>query len=149
MGSRRNLKPLQPHEFHRMMWVQLPGEKEDSLKGSNCSKDFTIASSALGSALQSLGLHRTNEEVQDMLSLGGEAESGSISFPEFLTIAWSQMEGKTDDDHEEFWRMLDPDRRGSITVREYIHVICGSGGMRITEEDLDEMFRGSGVDRHA
>ena len=72
--------------------------------------------------------------------------SGSIDFPEFLTLMSRKMhDQETEDEIKEAFRVFDKDGNGVISPAELRHVMMNLGE-KITDEDVDEMIREADVD---
>ena len=74
------------------------------------------------------------------------AGSGSIDFPEFLTMMARKMKD-TDSEEEirEAFRVFDKDGNGYISAAELRHVMTNLGE-KLTDEEVDEMIREADTD---
>lgn len=73
------------------------------------------------------------------------ADSGSINFPEFLTLmARSIREPDTEDDLREAFQVFDKDGNGFITSAELRHVMTNLGE-KLTDAEVEEMIKEADV----
>nr|XP_023968152.1 calmodulin isoform X1 [Chrysemys picta bellii] len=105
--------------------------------------DGTITTSELGSIMRSLGQNPTEAELQDMIGELDPDGSGTIDFPEFLSMMARKMRD-TDSEEEirEAFRVFDEDGNGYITLR---HVMTNLGE-KLTDEEVDEMIKEANAD---
>ncbi|XP_065408466.1 calmodulin-like protein 3 isoform X2 [Chrysemys picta bellii] len=108
--------------------------------------DGTITTSELGSIMRSLGQNPTEAELQDMIGELDPDGSGTIDFPEFLSMMARKMRD-TDSEEEirEAFRVFDEDGNGYITVTELRHVMTNLGE-KLTDEEADEMIKEANAD---
>ncbi|XP_069110890.1 uncharacterized protein [Argopecten irradians] len=103
--------------------------------------DGTITSKELGTVMRSLGQHPTESDLKDMINEVDTDGSGTIDFPEFLSMMVRTL--KDSPDHEELleaFRVFDKDGNGFINAKELRHVMI-SLGEKLTEEEVDEMIK--------
>ena len=72
--------------------------------------DGTITTKELGTVMRSLGQNPTEAELQDMINEVDQDGSGSIDFPEFLTLMSRKMhDTDTEEEIKEAFRVFDKD----------------------------------------
>jgi hypothetical protein len=78
--------------------------------------------------MRSLGQNPTEAELHDMIGEIGTQESGTIEFPEFLTMMARKMQD-TDSEEEikEAFKVFDKDGTGYISAEELRHVMTNLG----------------------
>ncbi|XP_044836073.1 calmodulin-like protein 5 [Mauremys mutica] len=103
--------------------------------------DGTITTSELGTVMRSLGQNPTEAELQDMIGELDADGSGTVDFPEFLSMMARKMRD-TDSEEEirEAFRVFDRDKNGYISAAELRHVMTNLGE-KLTDEEVDEMIR--------
>uniref|UniRef100_A0A674IHC4 EF-hand domain-containing protein n=1 Tax=Terrapene triunguis TaxID=2587831 RepID=A0A674IHC4_9SAUR len=108
--------------------------------------DGTITTGELGNIMLSLGQNPTEAELQDMIGELDPDGSGTIDFPEFLSMMERKMRD-TDSEEEirEAFRVFDEDGNGYITVAELRHVMTNLGE-KLTDEEVDEMIKEADAD---
>eukprot|EP00299_Pterocystis_sp_00344_P003719 c14489_g1_i1.p2 GENE.c14489_g1_i1~~c14489_g1_i1.p2 ORF type:complete len:154 (-),score=48.71 c14489_g1_i1:26-487(-) len=108
--------------------------------------DGTVTTKELGTVMRSLGQNPTEAELQDMINEVDVDNSGTIDFPEFLTMMSRKMQD-TDADEEikEAFKVFDKDGDGYISAQELRHVMANLGE-KLTDEEVEEMIREADVD---
>nr|XP_048706118.1 calmodulin-like protein 3 [Caretta caretta] len=103
--------------------------------------DGSITTSELGTVMRSLGQNPTEAELQDMISELDADGSGTVDFPEFLSMMARKMRD-TDSEEEirEAFRVFDRDKNGYISAAELRHVMTNLGE-KLTDEEVDEMIK--------
>ena len=77
--------------------------------------DGTITTKELGTVMRSLGQNPTEAELQDMINEVDQDGSGSIDFPEFLTLMSRKMhDTDTEEEIKEAFRVFDKD--GNVCI---------------------------------
>ena len=72
--------------------------------------------------------------------------SGSIEFPEFLTLMSRKMkEADSEEEIKEAFKVFDKDGNGFIGAAELRHVMTNLGE-KLTDEEVDEMVREADID---
>jgi calmodulin len=72
--------------------------------------------------------------------------SGTIDFPEFLTMMSRKMNNvDSDEELREAFRVFDRDGDGFISAAELRHVMTNLGE-KLTDEEVDEMIREADID---
>merc|ERR1712146_257861 len=85
-------------------------------------------------------------ELQDMINEVDQDGSGTIDFPEFLTLMARKMQDSdSEEEIKEAFRVFDKDGNGFISVAELRHVMTNLGE-KLTDEEVDEMIREADVD---
>merc|ERR1711971_334485 len=108
--------------------------------------DGTITTKELGTVMRSLGQNPTEAELMDMIQEIGADGSGTIDFPEFLTMMARKM--KDSDSEEEIleaFKVFDKDGNGFISAAELRHIMTNLGE-KLTDEEVDEMIREADID---
>eukprot|EP00980_Cylindrotheca_fusiformis_P019151 scaffold6486_cov96-Cylindrotheca_fusiformis.AAC.15 len=106
----------------------------------------TITTKELGTVMRSLGQNPTEAELQDMIQEIDADGSGTIDFPEFLTMMARKMKD-TDSEEEilEAFKVFDKDGNGFISAAELRHIMTNLGE-KLTDEEVDEMIREADID---
>ena len=106
----------------------------------------TLETKHLGSVLQALEQHVTDAELRDMINDIDQDGSGTIDFPEFLTLMARKMQDSdSEEEIKEAFRVFDKDGNGFISAAELRHVMTNLGE-KLTDEEVDEMIREADVD---
>jgi len=106
----------------------------------------TITTKELGTVMRSLGQNPTEAELMDMIQEIDADGSGTIDFPEFLTMMARKMKD-TDSEEEilEAFKVFDKDGNGFISAAELRHIMTNLGE-KLTDEEVDEMIREADID---
>jgi len=108
--------------------------------------DGTITTKELSCVMRSLGQNPTEQELLDMINEVDMDGSGSIDFPEFLTLMSRKMhDNETEEEIKEAFRVFDKNGDGFISKSELRHVMMNLGE-KLTDEEVDEMVREADVD---
>ena len=95
--------------------------------------------------MRSLGQNPTEAELMDMINEIDADGSGTIDFPEFLTMMARKMKD-TDSEEEilEAFKVFDKDGNGFISAAELRHIMTNLGE-KLTDEEV-EMIREADID---
>lgn len=105
--------------------------------------DGSVSTAELGTVLRSLGVNPTASELQDMINEADADSSGTVNFPEFLTMcARTMKDTDSEEDLTKAFAVFDKDGRGVVSASELKHVMSQLGE-RLTDEELEEMLEWS------
>ncbi|CAH2224281.1 calmodulin [Pelobates cultripes] len=108
--------------------------------------DGAITTKELGTVMRSLGQNPTEAELQATISEIDCDGSGTIDFPEFLTLMARKMKDTdTEEEIREAFRVFDKEGNGFISAAELRHVMTNLGE-KLTDEEVDEMIREADTD---
>jgi len=108
--------------------------------------DGTITAKELDTVLRSLGQNLTEAELQDMINEVDTDGSGTIDFPEFVTMMTRQaQEADAEAEIREAFMMFDKDGDGYISLEEFQQVVI-SLGERLSDTDVKDMIRKADTD---
>ncbi len=129
---------------------QLTEEKVAEIKeifsSFDLDNDGTISTKELGTILRSLGEVPTEIEIQNSINEFDVDGNGTITYEEFLVMMGRQKKfTNIDDDIREAFRVFDKDGNGFMSIAELRHVMTDLGE-KLTEEEVDEVFRGADLD---
>ncbi|KAL3874515.1 hypothetical protein ACJMK2_037521 [Sinanodonta woodiana] len=101
----------------------------------------SITTQELSLTMKSLGIYSSEFEIQDMMNELDVNGSGSIEFPEFLTLMSRKMnDNETEEELSEAFRVFDKEGNGFISSAELREVMVSLGD-KLTEEEVEEMLR--------
>jgi calmodulin len=105
-----------------------------------------ITAKELGTVMRSLGQNPTEAELHDMINDVDADGSGTVDFPEFLTLMARNMKNAdSEEEIREAFKVFDKDGNGYISAAELRHVMTNLGE-KLTDEEADEMIREADVD---
>ncbi|CDO55790.1 similar to Saccharomyces cerevisiae YBR109C CMD1 Calmodulin [Geotrichum candidum] len=107
--------------------------------------DGQITTKELGVVMRSLNQNPSESELADMIN-DVDSNSGTIDFPEFLTMMARKM--KDTDSEEEVhnaFKVFDCDEQGHISVTELRHVMT-SIGERLNDDEISELVKEADTD---
>eukprot|EP01121_Diplochlamys_sp_Union-15-3_P010048 TRINITY_DN2777_c0_g1_i1.p1 TRINITY_DN2777_c0_g1~~TRINITY_DN2777_c0_g1_i1.p1 ORF type:complete len:150 (+),score=46.84 TRINITY_DN2777_c0_g1_i1:53-502(+) len=108
--------------------------------------DGAITTKELGTVMRSLGQNPTEADLEEMIKEVDQDKSGTIDFPEFLTMMAKQMKNEdTEEEIREAFKVFDKDGNGFISAAELRHVMTNLGE-KLSEEEVDEMIKEADVD---
>lgn len=134
-----NLRKLSPYS------VSLGIEYRISLTGSikfvvDEDGDGSITTRKLRFVMRSLGQNPTEAEFADMLNELDADCSGTIHFPEFLTMMARKMMAEYEEEIMEAFMVFDKDGNGFISAAEVRHIMRHLGENKISGAVWDEMM---------
>ncbi|XP_053112231.1 calmodulin-like protein 3 [Hemicordylus capensis] len=108
--------------------------------------DGAITTKELGTVMRSLGQNPTEAELREMISELDADGSGTVDFPEFLTLMARKI--KNSDGEEEIreaFRVFDKDGNGYVSAAELRHIMTNLGE-KLTDEEVEDMIKEADVD---
>jgi calmodulin len=121
-------------------------EYKEAFSRFDLNGDGSICAQELGSIMRSLGQYPTDNELKDMISEIDADGSGTVDFPEFLTMMVRKIKDvDADEEIREAFRVFDKDGNGFISAAELRHVM-NSLGENLSDEEIDEMIREADID---
>nr|XP_056701876.1 calmodulin-A-like [Euleptes europaea] len=108
--------------------------------------DGAITTKELGTVMRSLGHNPTEAELQAMINDIDANGSGTVDFPEFLSLmAKRTRESAGEEEIRDAFRVFDKDGNGYISAAELRHVMTNLGE-KLTDEEVDEMIKEADMD---
>ncbi|CAK8679678.1 unnamed protein product [Clavelina lepadiformis] len=108
--------------------------------------DGTITTGELGNVMRLLGQNTTEAELQDMINEVDADGSGTIDFPEFLTMMARKIKDtNSEKEVREAFRVFDRDGNGYITAAQ-LRQFMTNLGEKLTDEEVDEIIEEADVD---
>ncbi|KAG8649749.1 calmodulin-like protein 11 isoform X2 [Manihot esculenta] len=108
--------------------------------------DGRITFDELATAIKSLELNPTEEELQRMINEVDVNGNGTIEFGEFLNLMARKMkESDAEEELKEAFKVFDKDRDGYISPNELRHVMINLGE-KLTDEELEQMIKEADLD---
>ncbi|XP_060592819.1 neo-calmodulin-like [Ruditapes philippinarum] len=91
--------------------------------------------------LRSLGKNPSDEELRDMIREVDDDESGTIEFPEFLTMMVRKVKApETQKELIDAFRVFDYDNNGFVSTLQLRHVLT-SLGEKLNMKEIEELIR--------
>eukprot|EP00435_Cladocopium_sp_Y103_P011156 s4638_g2.t3 len=110
------------------------------------NSDGVITSSELGTVMRSLGQSPTDADLRGMISQADSDGTGTIDFPEFLTLMSQTMHNVgVEDEIKEAFDVFDTDHNGVISAAELYHTM-NNLGESVSDADVDQILRSNDVD---
>lgn len=108
----------------------------------------SISVDELRAVLRSLGKNPTESELREMIREVDEDDSGTIEFPEFLTMMVRKVKAPdTQDELVNAFRVFDYEENGFISAQQLCHVMTNIGE-KLSQAEITEMLKQAGVDSH-
>ena len=109
--------------------------------------DGAISASELGDVMRSLGETPTNAEIEAIIRELDTDGSGTIDFPEFLTLMTkhSVKDQDTEADLVDAFGVFDSDHNGYISATELRNVMT-TLGEKMSDEEVDDMLKEADLD---
>jgi len=109
--------------------------------------DGIINSHELGSVLRQIGLNPTDAELQDMVNDVDKDGTGSIDFPQFLSMmALKINDQNAEDEIREAFKVFDGDGNGYID-RQELAIMLRFMGENISEVEIRDIIEEADVDK--
>ncbi|XP_061496310.1 calmodulin-like protein 3 [Rhineura floridana] len=108
--------------------------------------DGAITTKELGTVMRSLGQNPTEAELQEMIAKLDADGSGTVDFPEFLSLMARKIQNC--DGEEEIrraFRVFDKDGNGYVSAAELRHIMTKLGE-KLTDEEVEDMIKEADVD---
>ena len=122
-------------------------EFKDAFSLFDKNGDGKITTKELGTVMRSLGSNPTEAELQDLISEVDTDRSGTIDFPEFLTVMAGTMNNSYNEKEiREAFRAIDRDGNGFISVAELRHTMTKLDE-KISDEEVDEIIKEADLDK--
>lgn len=108
--------------------------------------DSTMTTEELGSVMRSMNQNPTEAELQDCINDVDQDGSGTVDFPEFVTLASRNKDTDTKEEYvKEDFQAFDNNGNGFASATELGHVMTNLG-QKLTDKDVDEMVGEADVD---
>ncbi len=108
--------------------------------------DGAISAPELSKVMESLGIHPTKTELQDMIHELDTDGNGTIDFSEFMTLMSRQgAAADKDSEVEEAFKLFDLNGDGKISSTELREVMVNLGE-KMAEKEIEEMIKEADLD---
>ncbi|XP_050387418.1 calmodulin-like [Argentina anserina] len=108
--------------------------------------DGSITTNELGTAMRSLGLKPSEEELEAMINEVDVDGNGTIDLQEFLSLMARKVQDNLSEKQlKEAFRVFDKDQNGFISADELRHVMA-SLGESLTDQQIDQMVHEADID---
>ncbi|KAJ6656349.1 hypothetical protein lerEdw1_003852 [Lerista edwardsae] len=108
--------------------------------------DGAITTKELGTVMRSLGQNPTEAELRDMINELDADGSGTVDFPEFLSLMAKKIKNSEGEEEiREAFRVFDKDGNGFISAAELRHIMTNLGE-KLTSEEVEDMIKEADID---
>jgi len=137
-------KKHQPKQRKRSCYTNLSqdqiNEIRDAFSMFDQDDDGTLTIEELGTVMKSLGQESSEVEIREMIKCVDTTNSGTLDFPEFLTMMTRKMSNnEINNEAMETFRFFDKDGDGTISAEEVKSVML-KFGEKLTDEEINEMI---------
>ena len=104
----------------------------------------TISADEIYKIMKNYGNPVTKKEVEKMIAKIDTSGDGELDFEEFVTLMEIQFQEVSESEEDEVLRAFksfDKDEDGKITNYEFRYILTKIGNNRLTDEEVDELFR--------
>mmetsp|Transcript_49040 Transcript_49040/g.60275 ORF Transcript_49040/g.60275 Transcript_49040/m.60275 type:complete len:160 (-) Transcript_49040:130-609(-) len=109
-------------------------------------RNGVITTSELGKVMRSLGQQPTESDLQAMINEVDSDGTGTIDFPEFLSLMSVKMhQSDVEEEIKEAFGVFDMNSNGQISAAELRHVMTNLGE-NLTDAQVDGMIREADMD---
>merc|ERR1719220_2794568 len=122
------------------------GTFQDAFCEFDTDHDGVINSKELGAVMRKIGQNPTEAELADMVNEVDKDGTGSIDFPEFLSLmAMKINDQNAEDEIREAFKVFDGDGNGFIDRRE-LTTMLRFMGENISEQEIQNIIEDADVD---
>merc|ERR1711872_1016998 len=122
-------------------------EFQDAFHRFDLTGSGVISSKQIGKVLRFIGQNPTEAELQDMVNEVDKDGTGSIDFPEFLTMMGMKInEENAEEELREAFRVFDGDGNGFIDRRE-LGLMMRFMGESLTEREIQMIIDEADIDQ--
>ena len=107
-------------------------------------KSGTISATEITKIMKNFGNPVSKKEVERMIAEIDTSGDGELDFEEFVTLMEIQFQEVSESEEDEVLRAFksfDKDEDGKITNYEFRYILTKIGNNRLTDEEVDELFR--------
>ena len=107
-------------------------------------KSGTISANEITKIMKNFGNPVSKKEVERMIAEIDTSGDGELDFEEFVTLMEIQFQEVSESEEDEVLRAFksfDKDEDGKITNYEFRYILTKIGNNRLTDEEVDELFR--------
>lgn len=110
--------------------------------------DGVVSTSELGTAMQSIGLSPTEDELKDMVKSVDADGSGTVDFAEFHSMVFKEFNKSKIEELREIFRTYDKNNDGTITAKELRDAFNEDGnGLETDNEIIKKIFEETDFDK--